>query len=232
MLNGLGQRLDTALLSPLARNLRDRKLTYLTPTKLRVLELTLRAVSRSGIRGALLEFGVALGGSAILIASHADKTHPFHGYDVFGMIPPPGSDDDPRSHARYAEIREGKSQGIDGDIYYGYVDDLFDRVCNAMAEFGVPVDGRLVSLHPGLFEQTLDFTDPRPVAFAHIDCDWHDPVLYCLAGIRQRLVPGSRVVLDDYNDYGGCRKAVDAFLARESDFKLVRRKPSAVLVRR
>lgn len=232
MIKGLGRRFDMAFLSPVAREVRERRLTYLSPAKLRLLESTLREVCYSGIRGDFLEFGVALGGSAIIISTYAGDSRIFHGYDVFGMIPPPSPEDDNKAHARYQEIRSGKSRGINGDLYYGYIGDLYDRVCRSMAEFNRPVDGRRVALHPGPFEETVDFTNPRPVAFAHIDCDWYDPVLYCLAAIRHRLAPGGRVILDDYNDYGGCRKAADAFLAREKSFRIIRKKPSAVLVRR
>jgi O-methyltransferase len=59
-------------------------------------------------------------------------------------------------------------------------------------------------------------------------------VLYCLLSIQNRLVPGARVVLDDYNDYGGCRKAVDAFLERYGARKFMRlghREPNAILER-
>lgn len=47
------------------------------------------------------------------------------------MIPPPGEGDDVRSHERYAEIKDGRSKGIGGETYYGYVDDLYARVCDS-----------------------------------------------------------------------------------------------------
>ena len=51
------------------------------------------------------------------------------------------------------------------------------------------------------------------VAFAHIDCDWHDPVGLSLERIHPHLSPGALVVIDDYYAYGGARSAVDQFLA-------------------
>ena len=53
-----------------------------------------------------------------------------------------------------------------------------------------------------------------PVALAHVDVDWYEPVMTCLERIAPRLVVGGHLVLDDYHDWGGCRKATDAFLAR------------------
>jgi O-methyltransferase len=221
-------------MSPLARRVRRRNLTYLTPHKLRVLERTLRWLRARSVEGDYLEFGVALGGSAVLIASNLPQGRTFHGYDVFGMIPPPGSNDDEDSHARYANIRSGRSIGLGGKTYYGYVDNLYDRVCRTMANFGQPVDGKRVVLHRGLFEETLDPCETTPIAFAHIDCDWYDPVLYCLTAIKGRLAPGARVVLDDYNDYNGCRFAVNTFLTDPKTgrgMRMIRSEPNAILER-
>jgi asparagine synthase (glutamine-hydrolysing) len=186
-------------------------------------------VIREGVEGDLLEFGVALGGSAIVIASQLKNGAQFHGYDVFGMIPPPGPCDDIHSHLRYQEIREGRSRGIGNDPYYGYLDDLYDRVCRSFAEFGMPVDGRRIVLHRGEFGATLHDGDIRPIAFAHIDCDWYDSVKMCLDTIGPRLSHGGRVVLDDYNDYGGCRSAVRDFLATHPGCVIEAVSPSAVL---
>lgn len=231
MLNALNRRLESVLLSSLAREVRRRHLTYLTPRKLRALETTLRHVRRAGVPGDFLEFGVALGGSAVVIASHAGGGRSFHGYDVFDMIPPPGPEDGERAHRRYAEIRSGRSGGLGGDVYYGYIDDLYARVCHTFADFGLPVDNQRVILHRGRFEQTLHASERRPVAFAHIDCDWHEPVTYCLETILHRLAPGACVIFDDYNDYGGCRKAVDSFLAEHDDIRLLTPAPSAIIER-
>jgi O-methyltransferase len=231
MLETLRWRIETARLSDLAREVRRRNLTYLVPEKLRAIETSLSHVENSEVVGDFLEFGVALGGSAVLIASHLSPGRVFHGYDVFGMIPAPSKEDDARSHQRYEEIRSGRSSGLGGETYYGYMTDLYDRVCETFRSFGMPVDGKRISLHRGLFADTLNPAERRPVAFAHIDCDWHDPVRFCLESIGHRIPMGGRIVLDDYNDYGGCRKAADAFLQRHPDFAVVRRAPSAVLER-
>ena len=39
-----------------------------------------------------------------------------------------------------------------------------------------------MSLHKGLFEDTWPMvaTKIHQIALAHVDCDWYDPVKYCL----------------------------------------------------
>ncbi|HEX8639584.1 MAG TPA: TylF/MycF/NovP-related O-methyltransferase [Allosphingosinicella sp.] len=217
----LSRRLRLRGLSRTARAVLRDRLTYLAPAKMRRLEAELGRVRRNDVPGDLLEFGVALGGSAILIAGHADEGRRFHGFDVFDMIPPPTSDkDDERSKARYETIASGRSKGIAGDEYYGYRENLFEEVKASFARYGVPVNGGAVQLHKGLFEETWPKLDIRTVAFAHVDCDWYDPVRFCLDEVADRLSPGGAVLIDDYHDYGGCREAVNEFLARRSDFAL------------
>jgi O-methyltransferase len=205
----------------------DERLTYLGAAELRTLERCARAVRRGDVPGDFLETGVALGGSGVMLASQMDAEREFHGFDVFGMIPPPSDHDPPAVHARYRTIAEGHSAGIGGDTYYGYVSDLYQRVVDTFERYGQTVDGRRVQLHPGLFADTLHHQ--RPISLAHIDCDWFEPVKLCLERIWPLLSPGGFVILDDYTTYGGCTTAVDAFLADRSDATMVQASPTAVL---
>ncbi|MBH8571518.1 hypothetical protein I8752_00450 [Nostocaceae cyanobacterium CENA369] len=57
--------------------------------------------------------------------------------------------------------------------------------------------------------------------YAHIDCDWYEPVKFCLESIYPILSKGDYIALDDYYDYGGCKKAVNEFIAKHNDIKIV-----------
>ncbi|MBL0924080.1 MAG: asparagine synthase [Sphingomonadaceae bacterium] len=205
--------------SPTSLKVVRDKLTYLNFEKLDRIDAACRQTS--GAEGDILEFGVALGGSGILMAKYALPPKRFFGFDVFGQIPPPTSDkDDEKSRLRYDIIQSGKSKGIRGEEYYGYRDDLLTQVSNSFAQYGVPVDGQHVILCQGIFEDTLPGTDIQKVSLAHIDCDWYDPVALCLSFCADRLSPGGMIIIDDYHDYGGCRTAVDEFLAQRPEFAL------------
>ncbi|TMJ39678.1 MAG: macrocin O-methyltransferase [Alphaproteobacteria bacterium] len=160
--------------------------------------------------GIFIEAGCALGGSAILIATLKNAERPFFIYDVFGMIPPPTKEDTPDIHDRYRTIVEGKSVGIDGDKYYGYQENLYDVVQANLRSFGIDPDEQSVSLVKGLVQDTMQID--QPVAFAHVDVDWYEPVLTCLQRVFPKLVEGGSIILDDYHDWGGCRKATDEYL--------------------
>ncbi len=220
LLSKVRRRLEALSLSADARRVRTEGLTYLTTEKLRRLEWALGRTLAATDEGDVMEFGVALGGSAVLLAKRARKAgRRFAGFDVFGMIPPPTSaKDDETSKRRYEVIASGKSGGIDGAQYYGYRADLYLEVCDTFSRYGVPVDGAAVNLIKGLFEVTWPSYRAQAVAFAHIDCDWYDPVKFCLEAVANRMAPGGVIVLDDYNDYGGCRTATDEFLAAHVEF--------------
>ncbi|MCI4592659.1 TylF/MycF family methyltransferase [Sphingobium sp. BYY-5] len=223
---------DVARLSRISRQIRRERLTYLPARKLLRIEAALSRIRRRAVRGDIVEFGVALGGSAILLAHHARSDRRFFGLDVFAMIPPPASErDDARSKQRYDIIASGKAEGLGGDTYYGYRDDLFDQVASQLARYGTPVDGDRVNLVKGLFQDSLPTLDIEQIAFAHIDCDWYEPVRYCLNQTAECLTPGGLVVIDDYHDYKGCREAVDEFLADRPDFRM-KTGPNPVLHRR
>jgi O-methyltransferase len=209
-------RLTSHGLTPVSRRVLHEGLTYLAPAKLRRIEAALR--SAQTIPGDFAEFGVALGGSAILIASEAKGRH-FHGFDVFDMIPEPTSKkDDEKSKKRFQKIKGGMSSGINGELYYGYRDDLLSEVKSSFANHGLDVGRNGIHLHKGLFEVTWPLAKVEQLALVHIDCDWYDPVSYCLGAVAEVLSPGGMIIIDDFYDYGGCRAAVEEFLARKPDY--------------
>jgi hypothetical protein len=191
-----------------------KKLTYLSEIRLTSIVKTCNSLERDDIQGVFIEAGCALGGSAILIASCKQKPRPLFIYDVFGMIPPPTKDDTSDVHERYKIILEGKSKGINGDNYYGYETDLYNVVRSNFKDFGITCEEQSVNLIKGLVQDTMKIN--QSVAFAHIDVDWYEPVLTCLKQIFPNLAIGGSIILDDYHDWGGCRKATDEYLLEVS----------------
>ena len=196
----------------LIARIRAQKLTYLSDKKLAGLTCACRSIEAANLPGIFLEAGCALGGSAILIASLKRPGRPLFIYDVFAMIPPPTREDTQDVHDRYRSIVEGASEGIDGDTYYGYQENLFEVVQANLSRFGINSEQQSVSLIKGLVQQTMVID--QPVAIAHIDVDWYEPVMTCLTRVFPSLVVGGCLILDDYHDWGGCKKATDEFLRK------------------
>lgn len=228
VLNGLRGKEAPAPVPPLARKIKDRNLTYLSDDKFRSLERELQRIEQAEIAGDFAEFGIALGGSAIYLANRGTGRR-FLGYDVFDMIPPPSERDGKDTHERYEVIKNGQSQGIGGDRYYGYEENLYDKVVQSFQDFGLEVDGQKIILEKGLFEDTVSFAPTDKLSLAHIDCDWYDPVRFCMETVSPILSKGGVIILDDYNDYGGCRDAATDVLAADKSLRILRAEPHAVI---
>ncbi len=194
------------------RRVREEQLTYLSEERLRRLAELCLAGCDNGVEGVLVETGCALGGSSIVLAAAKEQDRPLWIYDVFGMIPPPSDKDGEDVHLRYQTIREGKSEGIGGDPYYGYLGDLRGKVAASFRELGYPLETNAVTLVQGLLQESLAIV--RPVSLAHIDVDWYDSVRTSLERIEPWLSPGGAIVIDDYADWSGCRRASDEYFSR------------------
>jgi len=189
----------------------SENLTYLSRPALRQLARAVRSVERAAVPGAIVEAGTALGGSAIVMATAKRRVRPMYVYDLFGMIPPPGDNDDRDVHHRYQSIVEGHSKGLGGEVYYGYRENLLEDVRRSFTEFGLNPRRNSISLVPGLFQDTIPTTGA--VALAHLDGDWYASTMTCLERIVPRLSVGGRLVVDDYKMWSGCRTAVDEYFS-------------------
>ena len=202
-----------------ARRVRAERITYLDLAALVDLWREVEAAEEGGRDGVIVEAGTALGGSSVMLASARRSMRPLLLFDTFGMIPPPSAADGPAVGKRYGEIVAGKSSGISGDVYYGYQGDLRPVVRSNLEAHGCDLGS--ITLVQGLYEDTMALDGP--IAAAHIDCDWYESVALCLARIWPHLVPGGVMIIDDYDHWEGCRRAVDEFIARTPGVRTRRR---------
>jgi asparagine synthase (glutamine-hydrolysing) len=187
------------------------KLSLLGPSVLAELSESISTVENKNVAGIFIEAGCALGGSALVIAASRRRPRPFYVYDTFAGIPAPSMRDGKEEWNRYNLIVTKQARGIGNDKYYGYQENLLQRVEKSFNDFGMPIVHSNIYLIKGVFQDTLNITDQ--VAFAHIDSDWYDSVKVCLAQIEPFLALGGQIVIDDYYYWCGCRKAVEDYFA-------------------
>ncbi len=209
---------------------RGEKLTYLNPAALVDLHAAVKGLEEENVPGIFIETGCALGGSALVLAASKNAARPLLLYDVFGMIPPPPATEAPEVHERYRLIKAGQAVGISGERYYGYEENLVNKVAETFVRFGLEPKSNAISFVRGLYEDTLHITEP--VAFAHIDCDWYDSVLISLQRIEPRLVNGGTLVIDDYFVWAGTRRAVDEYFSDKMNHYEFQTKSRLHIIRR
>ena len=200
----------------IGKKIKRRHLTYLSEAKLVQLIESLSEINDAGIEGRLVEAGCALGGSLVLISTYSAGRE-ISVFDTFEMIPPPGPEDPADVHERYETIVSGQSAGIGGETYYGYRGDLRGFVTTQINELvGADAQSR-ITFNKGLLQDTMHLNEP--IAFAHIDVDWYDPVKTSLMRLWPLMPIGGIIIFDDYFDWGGCKKAVDEFFEQRDDMK-------------
>lgn len=200
--------------------LRSNALTYCGRAgKLEVVHEAAKRVEDAKVPGIMLEAGVAMGGSAIVIAKTKAPGRELRLFDVFEMLPPPAANDDAKSHEVYKNFLAGNVSGAVDRNYVEHATDLLTFTRENMKRTGVDPEGLNIRFVKGLYEDTLHVDEP--IAFAHIDCDWYDSVKVCIDRLADHVSVGGIMLFDDYNSFQGCRKAVDEWLPTDPRFKVV-----------
>jgi predicted O-methyltransferase YrrM len=202
------------------RHLRANGLTYCGRAgKLETLHRLVTEVEARGIPGIFVEAGVAMGGSACVMAKAKRPDRPLHLFDVFEMLPPPSSQDGEKSRQVYDYFRSGKVQGLTDFNYVNHARDMLSFVRLNLRTVGIDPDAAHIRFVKGLYQDTLHID--QPIAFAHVDCDWYDSVVTCIERIGDRISEGGVMLFDDYHSFDGCKRAVDAWLAADPRFKVI-----------
>ena len=207
-------------LAETVQHLRSKGLTYCgRPGKLEVLHGLAAQVEADGVPGVFLEAGVAMGGSACVLAKTKRPERELLLFDVFELLPPPSAEDGAHAREVYEGFQRGEAKSVADQNYIAHAQDLLAFTRANMRDISIDPERENIRLIKGLYQDTL-FVD-GPVAFAHIDCDWYESVATCIARIADRVSPGGIVLFDDYNSFSGCRRVVDDWLARDPRFKSI-----------
>jgi O-methyltransferase len=84
--------------------------------------------------------------------------------------------------------------------------------------------GAAYEIIPGWFDDTVPSYARRgaSIAVLRLDGDWYDSTMTCLTHLFPLVAPGGLVIIDDYYDWEGCRRAVHDFLSREQRTEALR----------
>ena len=163
------------------------------------LSLLSKALELARPDGLFLEFGVASGRTINHMALNTPQAH-FYGFDSFEGLP--------------EAWRSGFHKGT-------------------FAQPRLPAVPPNVTLIKGWFDETLpaflhDWPH-LPLSLVHIDCDLYSSTKTILANLKDRIVPGTVIVFDEYWNYPGWRdhefKAFEELLAEPAIRSRIRARP-------
>jgi hypothetical protein len=178
---------------------------------------TIEYICRHRIPGAIVECGVAAGGSVMAAAEtlvHFQSTdRPIYLYDTFeGMTPPCEYDID------YTGVHQSE---LDPRALYWPDAGHYELIQKNLRLTRYPYD-RFV-LVKGPVEQTLPGVMPEAIAFLRLDTDFYHSTRQELIHLFPRVVSGGVLTIDDYGHFLGARKATDDYFATCADRILLHR---------
>jgi hypothetical protein len=215
------------LLEPDVRHMitRIRGHTMVTLPRLVSLIDQVRQCEARGIPGAFVECGVWKGGCMGLMAlanlRYGTARRDLHLFDAFTEICEPDEAID--GNRAVQEVRDwthgaggtaGRLKPLSGfyDAFGGPGTLEENRM---LLERHIQYDARRIHYHKGWFQNTLpkDAAGVGAIAILRLDGDWYASTKTCLEHLYDQVVPSGFVIIDDYDTYDGCRKAVEEFLA-------------------
>jgi len=183
------------------------------PSGLEASYSAVRDVLRRGVPGAVVECGVAQGGSSAVMAlalrDAGDVRHMWL-FDSYEGLPAPTDDDfDATTGATGIHIRplpKGSCLGT-----YEEVHELMSEV------LGVP-QGSFTQIK-GWFQDTVAAAAPSigAIAVLRLDGDWYESTKVCLDALFPQLSRGGSLIVDDYHSCYGSKRAVHEYLADQGD---------------
>lgn len=180
----------------------------------------IRHLEAQGVQGDFVECGVWRGGSSMLAAltlvALGDSARELHLYDTFEGMSAPTDHDVSLGGLSAAENWDRiRSDRDDPVLAYAPLDD----VRRNMASTGFPAER--IHFVQGKVEDTIPGHIPERIALLRLDTDWYESTKHELEHLWPRLVPGGILIIDDYGDWIGARRAVDEFFAGRADAPLL-----------
>lgn len=142
--------------------------------------------------------------AAALTLMRLGATRPLWLYDTFSGMPPPGQNDmdfQGRSASKLLEVAPETS--------VLWAKNSLDDVQSGMRETRYPEE--LIKYIEGPVELTIPRLVPDNIALLRLDTDWYELTLHELVHLWQRISSRGILIIDDYGDWVGAKKAVDQF---------------------
>ena len=174
-----------------------------------------KTVEQNKIEGCFVECGVWRGGCAAVMAYVAHKAgnnRKVHLFDSFKGLPEPIEKDGIEAKIYAGNKVGGRLCGIGKCVaHYEDVDYLLFSLLKLKREN--------VAIHQGWFQDTIPRIKDEigPIAILRLDCDWYESTAVCLDYLYDNVVRDGFIIIDDYNSWDGCKKAVNEFLTNRKD---------------
>jgi O-methyltransferase len=195
---------------PVGRALRISSRESLQPARQRATLYRIARALPAAVAGDVVEAGTHRGGTAVVLAlALADQpARRLHLFDRWGDLPDPTPADGEHfvSYAR-ANIPEKLAELQRSDPL---------GACTRLLHERAGIDPGRVVYHPGWFKDMFPRYSGQPVVLAHLDTDYYESTREALEFVHRQAAQRCIVVVDDYREWEGARRAVDEFASHRS----------------
>lgn len=163
--------------------------------------------------GAIVECGTWRGGMAAGLIEIGGGERDYWFFDSFKGLPPPGAEDGDEAR----EWAANKS----GERYFNNCAASVQEFVSTLST--VRISEKRIHTMEGWFSDTLPKAKRvGKIAVLRLDADWFASTMLCLNAFWDEVDTGGLVLIDDYYDWVGCRRAVHAFLAQRLESAPIR----------
>ncbi len=190
------------------QRVRDKTMT--SPQRIFSLIEAIKYIEVNNIEGAIVECGVWKGGSmmtaAITLSNLGNNKRHLFLYDTFeGMSEP--TDSDISVGGQSARDLLKANQDRDQNPVWAY--SALEEVTNNLNSTGYPEKN--IHYVKGKVEETIPQTIPEKIAILRLDTDWYESTRHELEYLFPLLVNNGVLIIDDYGQWEGAKKAVDEY---------------------
>jgi hypothetical protein len=172
----------------------------------------IRHIENNAIAGDLVECGVWRGGNLVIAGLLRDRLgfdRQIWAYDTFaGMTAPTEADFKPGEELDVEKKFADLDRGDRNEWCYASVEDV-------LQSFESRVGNRNLRTIRGPVEETLRKPEnlPEKIAILRLDTDFYESTKAELEILYPRLSKGGVLIVDDYGEWAGARKAVDEYFS-------------------
>jgi len=188
------------------------KYTMTSPERVYALIEATRYIAKNRIEGAMVECGVWRGGSAMAMAlallEIGDFERDIYLYDTFcGMTAPSRVDISISGRPAQEKFSQLRISDDSSDWCFCPLEGVRDNLRST----GYPKDR--FHFVKGKVENTIPGNVPEKIALLRLDTDWYGSSRHELVHLYPRLSSGGVLIIDDYGQWQGVKKAVDEYMS-------------------
>jgi O-methyltransferase len=169
-------------------------------------------VINNKIPGSFVECGVWKGGSMMAVAKTLSDMNvndrDLYLFDTFtGMTKPSNIDIGVGTEEKALEIFDKEKTGNDAS---NWLKVTIDEVKKTFEK--IEYNKKKIYFIQGKVEDTIPKNIPSEISLLRLDTDWYESTKHELDHLFPKLSRGGIIIIDDYDDWAGSRKAVDEYI--------------------